>query len=81
VTNHRYAREIAARWNVAVDGAGYVTRFHVLGEIADRYPEQIVGASHHAELWVPAEELEALHDAIVGAIEILETIRHQGTAT
>lgn len=38
----------------------------------DRYPIQRVGARHHTEWWVPAEELEALNDNIVGVIEVLE---------
>lgn len=29
---------------------------------------EIVGARHHEELWIPAEELDALNDAIVGKI-------------
>ena len=36
-----------------------------------RYPVQQVGAGHHTEWWVPAEELEALNDHIVGEIEVL----------
>ena len=32
---------------------------------------ETVGARHHTELWVPADELEALNDAIVGPIEVV----------
>lgn len=73
VTNERYAREIAERWNVPDSGAGFVTRFAVRADVVARYPVQTVGARHHTELWVPAEELEALNDAIVGEIEVVAT--------
>ena len=71
VTNERYAREIAERWNVPESGGGFVTRFAVRAEVVAKYPEQTVGARHHTELWVPAEELEALNEAIVGEVEIV----------
>ncbi|MCB9621132.1 MAG: hypothetical protein H6724_16960 [Sandaracinus sp.] len=71
VCNEAYAREIAERWNVAESGAGIVLRFAVREDVVARYPHQIVGARHHEELWVPAEELEAFNDAIVGPIEVV----------
>lgn len=71
VTNERYAREITERWNVPESGAGFVPRFAVRAEAVAKYPVQTVGARHHTELWVPAEELEALNDAIVGLIEVV----------
>ena len=37
----------------------------------ERYEIQIVGAPHHAEWWIPAEDLSALIDNIVGLIEVL----------
>lgn len=73
VTNEQYAREIAERWNVPESGGGYVTRFAVRADAIARYPAQTVGARHHTELWIPAEELDALNDAIVGEIEIVAT--------
>lgn len=75
VTNERYAREIAERWNVAENGGGFVTRFAVRADIVARYEVQTVGARHHSELWVPAEELDALNDAIIGEIELLSEHR------
>src|SRR5688500_5533971 len=75
VTNERYAREIAERWNVEESGGGFVTRFCVRAEVIAKYAVQTVGARHHTELWVPAEELEALNDAIVGEIEVLSEHR------
>jgi hypothetical protein len=73
VTNERYATEIAQRWNVKESGSGFVTRFEVLADVLSRYEPHVVGASHHEEYWIPAEELEAFDDAIVGAIEVVAT--------
>jgi hypothetical protein len=69
VTNEAYAREIAERWNVKKSGVGFVTRFAVRKLFLDRYERQVVGTREHEEYWIPAEELEAFNDAIVGRIE------------
>ena len=37
----------------------------------ERYPVKTVGAKIHTEWWVPAEDLEALNDNIVGHIEVI----------
>lgn len=71
VLNEEYANQISQRWNVKDYGAGYVTRFQVKAEFAERYPRQIVGASIHEELWVPAEELAEFNANIVGPIEVI----------
>ena len=71
VANAKYAAEIAGRWNVKDSGYGAVTRFFVRKSFMDNYPIQQVGASHHTEWWVPAEDLESLNDHIVGTIEIV----------
>ena len=52
-----------------------VTRFEVLKSFMDRYQIQQVGASHHTEWWIPAEELAALNDSIVGSIEVIGEYR------
>ena len=75
VTNQEYAAEIAKKWNVRENGGGFVTRFEVRKEFMDRYEVQVVGARHHSEWWVPAEELEALNDNIMGTIEVVEEFR------
>jgi hypothetical protein len=75
VTNEQYAIEIATRWNIQDSGVGYVTRFHVRREFMDRYEIRKVGGAHHTEWWVPAEELEALNDHIVGPIEVIGEYR------
>lgn len=71
VTNEEYAVEIAERWNVRDSGAGFVTRFEVDRTFMDRYATHVVGARHHEEWWMPAEELEDLNDHIVGKIEVI----------
>ncbi len=71
VTNEAYARQIAERWNVKESGAGFVTRFAVKRAFLERYERQLVGAREHEEYWIPAEDLEALNDAIVGEIEVV----------
>lgn len=75
VTNEQYAIEIASRWNVKDSGVGYVTRFRVRKAFMDRYEVQKVGGAHHTEWWVPAEELEALNDNIIGLIEVIGEYR------
>lgn len=71
VTNEAYAVEIARDWNVPASGAGFVTRFQVLRAFMDQYAVHQVGAAHHREWWVPAMDLEALNDNIVGTIEVI----------
>jgi hypothetical protein len=75
VTNERYAEEIAERWNVRDSSYGAVTRFQVKAAFMSRYEIQQVGASHHTEWWVPAEELEALNSNIIGVIEVIREFR------
>ena len=75
VTNEQYAVEIARDWNVKASGVGYVTRFEVKREFMERYQVQKVGGAIHTEWWVPAEELEALNDNIVGEIEVIHEFR------
>ncbi|MCX2861584.1 hypothetical protein OOZ63_06985 [Paucibacter sp. PLA-PC-4] len=73
VTNEQYAIEIARDWNVPSSGAGFVTRFHVRKDFMDQYPTRVVGAARHTEWWIPAEDLEAMNDAIEGLIELIHT--------
>lgn len=76
VTNEKYAKEIATRWNIKDSGVGYVTRFKVKADFMKRYRIEQVGASHHTEWWVPAEDLEELNDSIVGLIEVIGEYRN-----
>jgi hypothetical protein len=71
VTNERYAREIAKRWNVSDSKQGFLTRFSVKKSFMDQYDIHQVGASYHTEWWIPADELETLNNHIIGKIEII----------
>ena len=71
VTNERYASEIAKQWNVPESGSGFVTKFEVKKAFMDQYDIQLVGAPHNTEWWIPAEDVEALNDNIVGLIEVI----------
>lgn len=75
VTDEQYAVDIASVWNVNDSGYGAVTRFEVEAGFMARYEVQCVGAAHHTEWWVPAEELEALNDHIVGTIEVIQEFK------
>src|SRR5437899_9260482 len=71
VLNEEYATQIARDWNVKASGVGYVTQFRVRKEFAAKYPVQTVGGSTHQELWIPAEDLTAFNQNIVGEIEVI----------
>jgi hypothetical protein len=72
VTNEQYAVEIARDWNVPASGSGFVTRFCVSQRFMNNYEIHTVGAKHHTEWWIPAEELEELNSNIVGLIEVIQ---------
>jgi hypothetical protein len=70
VLNYDYAEQIARDWNTkSHDYLGIVTRFAVDAPYASRFERQTVGARMHEELWVPAEELDAFNEQIVGTID------------
>jgi hypothetical protein len=76
VLTEEYAHQIARDWNAKKPhGVGYVTAFDVPAEVVDRYEPHQVGARVHTELWIPAEDLDALNAAIIGAIRILAEYR------
>lgn len=79
VLNEEYASQIARDWNVKASGTGYVTRFEVDAEFLARYPEQIVGASIHRELWIPAEDLSEFNRHLVGNIEVIAEFHPEST--
>jgi hypothetical protein len=70
VLTEAYAMKIARDWN-APRGGGYVTRFRVRRDYLDRYTVQEAGGREHLEYWIPAEELPAFNDAILGEIEVV----------
>ena len=75
VLNEAYAVQIARDWNVRASGAGYVTRFAVRRSFLDGYSIQQAGGREHLEYWIPAEELAAFNEAIVGEIEVIAEFR------
>lgn len=66
VLSEDYAVKIARDWNVKASGFGFVTRFEVLRSFLDTYDVQEAGGRAHLEYWIPAEDLGAFNDAIVG---------------
>src|SRR5919107_648354 len=77
VLNEDYAVLIARDWNVPASGSGYVTRFHVRKAFLDNYDVHQVGGRTILEYWIPAEDLEALNDNIVGTIEVTQTFTRE----
>ncbi|HEX8002792.1 MAG TPA: ADP-ribosylation/crystallin J1 [Mycobacteriales bacterium] len=75
VTTEEYATRIAREWNVPAYGVGHVTRFRVRRSFLDAYDVHEAGGRALREYWIPAEELAALNDAIVGEIELVATYR------
>jgi hypothetical protein len=75
VLNRDYATRIARDWNVPASGVGYVTRFDVSADFLESYDVHQVGGETILEYWIPAEDLEALNDHIVGLIEVVEEFR------
>lgn len=72
VMNQAYAEQIATEWNIRDSGSGYVTRFKVERNFLKPYPRKIVGGNQHEELWIPAEDLDAMNEHIVGRIEVIK---------
>jgi hypothetical protein len=73
VLTEEYAVKIARDWNVPASGSGFVTRFQVRQSFIDRYDVKEAGGRCHLEYWIPAEELNAFNDAIVGLIELVRS--------
>ena len=75
VLTEEYAVKIARDWNVPASGSGYVTRFEVRRDFLDNYSVQQAGGSAHSEYWIPAEEMTAFNEAIIGEIEVVAEFR------
>ena len=75
VLTEDYAIKIARDWNVAASGAGFVTRFEVRRDFLDSYSAQLAGGRAHSEYWIPAEDVDAFNEAIVGEIEVTAEFR------
>ncbi len=76
VLNQAYAEQIAREWNTEDEFsgyAGYVLSFDLSADFVACYPVQSVGGELHNELWVPAAELEAFNDQIIGEIKLVSS--------
>jgi hypothetical protein len=73
VLQEKYAVQISRDWNVPYYGVGYVVRFAVDKVYLAQFPVQNVGAAHHDELWIPAEQLAEFNQHIAGHIEVTAT--------
>ena len=73
VRTEEYAVKIARDWNVAASGIGFVTRFQVKRSFIDRFEVKEAGGRSHLEYWIPADDLEAFNEAIVGLIEVVSS--------
>jgi len=71
VLSEDYAIKIARDWNVPASGSGFVTRFEVKTSYLKQYRVQDAGGRAHLEYWIPATDMDAFNDAIVGKIEIV----------
>jgi len=75
VLSEEYAVKIARDWNVPASGSGYVTRFEVRRTYLENYSVQQAGGSAHLEYWIPADDMTAFNDAIVGEITVVAEFR------
>lgn len=73
VTNEGYAEQIAREWNVPDSGSAAVTRFQVKRSFLQAYQRKVVGGLEREEYWIPAEDLDAMNEALVGPIEVIQT--------
>ena len=71
VMSEEYAVKIARDWNVPASGKGYVTRFYVLTRFLSAYEPKEAAGSRYREYWIPAEDLSAFNDALIGEIEVI----------
>jgi hypothetical protein len=71
VLSEEYAVKITRDWNVPAYGAGYVARFRVRCSFLGRYQVQEAGGQAYREYWIPADDLAAFNNALVGEIEII----------
>lgn len=71
VLNEAYATQIARDWNARDGNSGFVTRFSVQHSFLQHYQVQQVGSALYQEYWIPAEDLEAFNQNIIGKIEVI----------
>lgn len=74
VLNVGYATQIARDWNTKdaqSQFVGYVLKFAVASEFLNQFSIHQAGDVSHREYWIPAADLPALNENIVGEIEIV----------
>ena len=82
VLTEEYAERIARDWNTKDPNSGfvgYVLRFKVRDSFLGQFEVHEVGGRDCREYWIPAEDLDAFNDNIVGAIELVREFRPPGT--
>jgi hypothetical protein len=79
VLSESYATKIARDWNVPASGSGYVTRFRVRRDFLDRHQIHLAGGQEYQEYWIPAEDLPAFNNALVGQIEVIAAFPRDGS--
>jgi len=75
VVNVEYATRIAVEWNAAREGVGYVLAFDVARSFLDGYVTHQVGGDTIVEYWIPAEDVDALNDHLLGPIRLVSEHR------
>ena len=75
VLSEEYAIKIARDWNVPASGAGFVTCFEARKDFLARYEVQQAGGRSFLEYWIPADDLGAFNEAIVGQIRVVREFR------
>ena len=80
VLSEDYAIKIAREWNVRASGSGYVTRFRVRRNFLTKYQPHEAGGKKYLEYWIPAEQLSALNEALIGQIEVVATFHGDANA-
>jgi len=81
VLNSEYATQIARDWNTKDPPSGfvgYVLQFEVETAFLDGYAVRQVGDAQHREYWIPAADLSAMNEKIVGRIEVMAQFRGAG---
>ena len=66
VLNENYARRVGA-WNTE----GFIVKFELDADYANKWEIHCVGDKECLELWIPAEELEEFNQNIIGKIELM----------
>lgn len=78
VLNRPYAIQIARDWNtkdIMSDYIGFVLEFDVRRDYTQNFEVQVVGASKHQELWIPADQVPNFNKNIVGKMRITDVFQ------